>query len=54
MPKCQDCHGEKHPQGIVAKFPKCGDCHGIAHDLNNWKPAATPAAAAPTTKKKKN
>jgi len=38
IPKCQDCHGEKHPAGIVAKFTKCGDCHGIAHDLNNWKP----------------
>jgi predicted CXXCH cytochrome family protein len=56
MPKCQDCHGDKHPQGLMAKFPKCGECHGIAHDLNNWKPAAAtaPAAAAPAAKKKKN
>jgi len=36
IPKCQDCHGEKHPAGIMAKFKKCGDCHNIAHDLNNW------------------
>lgn len=39
IPKCQDCHGEKHPAGIMAKFKKCGDCHNIAHDLNNWGPA---------------
>jgi hypothetical protein len=51
VPKCQDCHGEKHPAAIMAKFPKCGDCHNIAHDLNNWKPA--PAAEAPKAKKKK-
>jgi predicted CXXCH cytochrome family protein len=56
MPKCQDCHGDKHPQGLMAKFPKCGECHGIAHDLNNWKPeAAKPVApAASAAKKKKN
>jgi len=52
VPKCKDCHGEKHPQGIMAKFPRCGDCHGIAHDLNNWKPAAKPAAAAAQATKK--
>lgn len=58
VPKCQDCHGEKHPAGIMAKFSKCGDCHGIAHDLNNWKPKkeepakeAAPAAAKPAKKK---
>jgi len=56
VPKCKDCHGEKHPQGIMAKFPRCGDCHGIAHDLNNWKPAGTPTAGAPKAPKahKKN
>jgi hypothetical protein len=31
----------------MAKFPKCGNCHGIAHDLNNWKPAAQKPAGAP-------
>lgn len=36
IPRCQDCHGEPHPAGIMAKFPKCGDCHNIAHDLNHW------------------
>lgn len=54
IPTCKSCHGEKHPQGIMAKFPKCGDCHNIAHDLNNWtsskEPAAAPAKAV--TKKK--
>lgn len=34
VPRCTDCHGSPHPQGIMAKFPKCGDCHGIAHNLN--------------------
>ncbi len=52
VPKCQDCHGEKHPAGIMAKFPRCGDCHNIAHDLNNWKTASAPAAEAPKVKKK--
>jgi predicted CXXCH cytochrome family protein len=55
VPKCQDCHGNKHPAGIMAKFTKCGDCHNIAHDLNNWKNATEPAAApAAPAKKKKN
>ncbi len=53
VPKCQDCHGEKHPESIMAKFPRCGDCHKIAHDLNNWKSAPAPAAEAPKVKKKK-
>jgi hypothetical protein len=53
VPKCQDCHGEKHPAGIMAKFPRCGECHNIAHDLNNWTPASPPAAEAPKGKKKK-
>jgi hypothetical protein len=59
VPNCKDCHGEKHPAGIMAKFPRCGDCHKIAHDLNNWPPAgktgqagkpAAPAAAQPKQK----
>jgi hypothetical protein len=50
IPKCQDCHGAKHPEGLMRKFPRCGECHNIAHDLNNWSAAAqqpkeTPAAA---------
>ena len=44
MPKCQECHGDKHPASIMAKFPKCGDCHKIAHDLNNWQTTTAPAA----------
>lgn len=36
VPRCEDCHGKPHPDGILAKFPSCGDCHSIAHDLNNW------------------
>ena len=39
VPKCQDCHGTPHPEGIMRKFPKCGECHNIAHDLNNWTAA---------------
>lgn len=55
VPKCQDCHGEKHPAGITAKFNKCGDCHGVAHDLNNWKTKKEEPAkeAAPAKAKKK-
>jgi len=55
VPTCQSCHGEKHPQGIMAKFPKCGECHKIAHDLNNWKTTAEPAVVKPAkaVKKKK-
>ncbi len=53
VPKCQDCHGDKHPASIMAKFPKCGDCHKIAHDLNNWKTSSVPDAGAPAVKKKK-
>ncbi|MDA8163893.1 MAG: hypothetical protein M0017_02510 [Desulfobacteraceae bacterium] len=33
VPKCADCHGAPHPEGMMAKFSKCGDCHGIAHNL---------------------
>jgi predicted CXXCH cytochrome family protein len=55
VPKCQDCHGVPHPAGIMAKFPVCGECHKIAHDLNNWPPAASKEApkAAPKEKPKK-
>jgi hypothetical protein len=54
VPNCKDCHGDKHPQGIMAKFPKCLECHKSPHDLNNW--TAAPAAqkeAAPKKKTKK-
>lgn len=50
VPNCKDCHGEKHPQSIMAKFPKCGDCHKIAHDLNNW---TAPADTQTSVKKKR-
>jgi hypothetical protein len=53
IPKCQDCHGEKHPAGIMAKFPKCEDCHNSPHDLNNWKLAAAPKAEMKKAIKKK-
>jgi hypothetical protein len=54
VPNCKDCHGDKHPAGIMAKFPKCIECHKNPHDLNNW--TAAPAAqkeAAPKKKTKK-
>jgi hypothetical protein len=35
-PACRDCHGTRHPEGILAKFPKCTACHNSPHDLNNW------------------
>ncbi|MBI5557148.1 MAG: cytochrome C [Deltaproteobacteria bacterium] len=34
VPKCQDCHGVPHPDGMMQKFAACGDCHGIAHNIN--------------------
>jgi len=40
IPNCQECHGSPHPAGIMNKFPDCHTCHNIAHDLNNWPPAA--------------
>ncbi len=52
IPKCQDCHGAKHPASIMAKFTRCGDCHKIAHDLNNWTSAPAAATGAPKAKKK--
>lgn len=53
VPNCKDCHGEKHPAGMMAKFPKCGECHKIAHDLNNWTSPAAPAPQAGGTQKAK-
>lgn len=50
MPKCQDCHGAKHPAGIMTKFPKCTECHKSPHDLNNWK-APAQKAGSPAAKK---
>jgi len=49
VPQCQTCHGTPHPAGMLAQFPKCGFCHSIAHDLNNYKDAKSPAPAAATT-----
>jgi hypothetical protein len=51
VPNCKDCHGDKHPQGIMAKFPKCLECHKSPHDLNNW--TAAPAASKEAAPKKK-
>ncbi len=34
IPKCQDCHGLPHPEGIHEKFPQCTSCHGSPHNLN--------------------
>ena len=36
VPKCTDCHGLPHAEGMHTRFPKCGECHNVAHDLNNW------------------
>lgn len=52
VPQCQDCHGTKHPAGIMAKFAKCGDCHNIAHDLNNWTKVTTTEKPKDKPKKK--
>jgi predicted CXXCH cytochrome family protein len=52
VPKCQDCHGAKHPAAIMAKFPKCGECHKVAHDLNNWTPEAAETTKQAPKKKK--
>ncbi len=56
IPKCQDCHGARHPASMMARFPKCGECHNIAHDLNNWPETKTPETkpkAAPKAAPKK-
>jgi predicted CXXCH cytochrome family protein len=52
LPKCQDCHGAKHPAGIMAKFPVCLACHKSPHDLNNWTAEPEKKAPAPAAKKK--
>ena len=36
VPKCQKCHGEPHPKGILSRFPSCLSCHKDPHDLNDW------------------
>lgn len=54
VPNCKDCHGAKHPEGIMAKFPKCLECHKHPHDLNNWTNTVAPKAAAPKAKQKKH
>lgn len=48
VPTCQNCHGEPHPQPLLAKFGTCGACHSVAHDLYKFAPAKK--AAAPATK----
>jgi len=53
VPNCKDCHGDKHPAGLMAKFPKCVECHKSPHDLNNWTAGPAKKAAAPAPKKKK-
>lgn len=53
MPRCQDCHGDKHPAAIMAKFPKCSDCHKTAHDLNNWSAEVKEKAEPKEAKEKK-
>lgn len=53
MPKCQDCHGDMHPAGIMIKFPKCIECHKNPHDLNNWSAAPEPKAGSARQKKAK-
>ena len=46
VPQCQSCHLKTHPPQMLAQFPKCGFCHSIAHDLNNYKSAASPKDTA--------
>ncbi len=53
VPRCQDCHGSPHPEGIMRKFQKCGECHKIAHDLNNWSVTQEPQEAPKKPLKKK-
>jgi hypothetical protein len=33
IPKCQDCHGEPHGQGLHQRFAACVDCHVDPHNL---------------------
>ena len=53
IPKCSDCHGMPHAEGIHKKFPVCGSCHNIAHDLNNFSDVPAKAKDQKTKEKKK-
>ncbi len=33
IPKCQDCHGEPHGEGLHKRFVSCLDCHADPHNL---------------------
>ncbi|MHB8810525.1 MAG: cytochrome c3 family protein [Desulfobulbaceae bacterium] len=33
IPKCQDCHGEPHGEGLHKRFASCLDCHKDPHDM---------------------
>jgi len=33
IPKCQDCHGEPHGEGLHKRFSSCLDCHMDPHNL---------------------
>ncbi len=33
IPRCQDCHGEPHGEGLHKRFNSCLDCHMDPHNL---------------------
>jgi predicted CXXCH cytochrome family protein len=33
IPKCEECHGKPHGEGLLKKFPNCAQCHVDVHDL---------------------
>ncbi|MEW6586321.1 MAG: cytochrome C [Nitrospirota bacterium] len=33
IPKCEECHGKPHGEGLLKKFPNCNQCHVDVHDL---------------------
>jgi len=33
LPKCEECHGKPHGEGLLKKFPQCSQCHADVHDL---------------------
>jgi len=33
IPRCQDCHGEPHGEGLHQRFTSCLDCHVDPHNL---------------------
>ncbi|MEW6570034.1 MAG: cytochrome C [Nitrospirota bacterium] len=33
IPKCEECHGKPHGEGLLKKFPQCTQCHMDVHDL---------------------